>query len=150
MREGSLLIERGAPAVTPVVTLPIKVATLPFRRSPLGQAEGRLSGQLVLLAPALLLGQTFRGFGIKLLRHRGGAALLADAQHHQLSRRARLAQADAISGLHLARGFGHLIIDPYPIALNLFSGQRSGLEKPCGPQPLVNAKFVHKKCVGQC
>ena len=87
------------------------------------QGVGGFGVQAPVLGGLRPLSQAFRGFGVKLLRHRCGAALFADPLYHHLMRYLCLPNGQYIPHTYLLGGLEGLLAHEYMATVDGFSGQ---------------------------
>src|SRR6185369_1626938 len=125
----------GAPSIVPIGEL----AAIALGRPTLLDGQRRLRGECALAREFLAPGEAFGRLLVELLRHRGGAAHVAEPLHHHRAGDGALAQLDGVALAQLARGLGELAVDLHALAADLLGSEAAGLEEAGGPQPLVEA-----------
>ena len=94
----------------------------------LGWPSVVMRGSRVVVQPALFgcgfaQANTFRRFFLEVLRHRGRAALAADAAHPQCASYRALPQHDGVTDFHFASRLGFLVVDVNAPLVDLFNSQ---------------------------
>jgi len=85
------------------------------------------------------------GFAIEGLRHRRGAADVANSEHVNLKAAGIVFDLQAVAGAYVACGFGAEAIRFNPAYIAGARGHGAGFEEARGPEPLVYAHGVHIK-----
>ena len=83
------------------------------------------------------------GFAVEGLRHRCGAADVADAEHIDLKAAGVVFDLQAVAGADIARGFGAEAVRLDAAQIAGARGQGARLEEARGPEPFVHAYRVH-------
>src|SRR5450830_515353 len=117
-----------------------------------GTAFERGSGfaeEMMLFGKQTTLLDTGGGLAKQRLRDGGGAARVSNAANLYFPDGGAVVDQQVVTEFDSVRGLGALTVELDLAALNRVSGQRTGLEKACGPEPFVDAGGVHSAVPGK-
>lgn len=83
------------------------------------------------------------GFAVKRLRHRGGAAHIAEREHLDLEDSTIVGDGEHVAFAYLTCGLGILPVELNASQVAGARGERTGLEEAGGPKPLVDSYGRH-------
>ena len=99
--------------------------------------------QTALLGRCQAVAQAIGGFFVQGLGHGGGATHVAQPTYLDRAHHWPAANGHQVARFDLARWLGHLSVDQHTPLVQLVGRERTCFVEAGGPQPFVDAEFVH-------